>query len=286
MSSRSLRGSRGFHMSHSQLYRLMKGLHLTHTLPQICRCYRHFSDWHRLLRYYVALPSFVDIESFELRSPEEICVTAWETVDIVTIFNVFCRPEYSVLSTDTLILDIGANIGAFTLYAAIQAPKAIIVSLEPVSHVYTRLVQQCKQDTLAGRVKTINLAVGRTDGRRPIRLGTNDAVASLYSQPDLYSTDDSTTQEIVDVISARSLIEGFDHEISLLKMDCEGAEWEILDALTEGLARKIRRICLEYHLVGAEHSWQNLWARLHGWGFALRKHVRSHSTGVAWFERQ
>jgi len=205
-------------------------------------------------------------------------ITAYEPVDIVTIFNVFCRPEYLVRPTDTLILDIGANIGAFTTYAAIMAPNATIISYEPVDYVYERLSQQCKQGPFAARITPVNAAVGKNDEYRKIFSGDNDAVSTLYTQPGFPPGAE------VKVLSIHSILESIEGRVSLLKMDCEGAEWDILDALTAESVRDIDRLCLEYHLIGGR-DWRQLLERVQGWGFVLEKHVSFRETGTAWFER-
>lgn len=266
-------------ISRRRFHRLLKARHFRDSLPQIWRCHRYFSDWRRLLLAYTELRHLSGAESFRLRTPEKLYITAWEPVDVVTIFDVFCRPEYRVQPTDTLILDIGANIGAFTMYAAIKAPKATIIAYEPVSYVYERLVQQCDQGSLGARIKLVNAAVGKNDERRRILLGNNDAVSSLYSQPGFSPADE------VDVLSINSVLESMKERVSLLKMDCEGAEWDILDALSEESIRNVDRVCLEYHLLG-HHNWRHLLARIQGWDLLLEKHVRFHSTGIAWFERR
>jgi hypothetical protein len=43
-------------------------------------------------------------------------------------------------------------------------------------------------------------------------------------------------------------------KISILKLDCEGAEYDIFENLSEGSFEKIEKICFEYHIMNEDDS--------------------------------
>ncbi len=187
---------------------------------------------------------------------------------------------YFIPSRQGSNLGYGANIGAFTVYAAYKAPKAQIIAYEPVGYVFDRLSKQVSFNRLENRVSLINAAVGATDGYRNIFVGGSDAVASFIPRKGTY-------RQVVRVESIGKVLDRVGRcPVSLLKLDCEGAEWEILPCLTKEMAKQIDRICLEYHPVGGK-SINELVQIMRELGFSLillRLH-RGPVPGVAWFQR-
>ena len=51
--------------------------------------------------------------------------------DLATLWLIFFSPAYPVKASDRVIVDAGANVGFFTLYASHRAPLARIISIEP-----------------------------------------------------------------------------------------------------------------------------------------------------------
>jgi hypothetical protein len=70
--------------------------------------------------------------------------------------------------------------------------------------------------------------------------------------------------------------------IDLLKLDCEGAEWDILPAAEPVLAQ-VQQICMEYHV---ERGWtpQRLAEWLKSLGFEVN-HTPGHWNGLLWARR-
>ena len=77
---------------------------------------------------------------------------------------------------------------------------------------------------------------------------------------------DGAKTEKVPVTTLEHFMEDWEiQQIDLLKLDCEGAEWDILPASVEILP-KIRQICMEFHL---DRGWTaeklGTWLRNHGY---------------------
>jgi hypothetical protein len=75
---------------------------------------------------------------------------------------------------------------------------------------------------------------------------------------------------------------GLSH-IDLLKLDCEGAEWDILPA-AEALLSRVSQICMEYHQEG---SWtaERLGTWLTGCGFTVKIQSGGGWNGLLWARR-
>ncbi|MEX0321201.1 MAG: FkbM family methyltransferase [Puniceicoccaceae bacterium] len=130
------------------------------------------------------------------------------------------------------IVDVGANIGLFSLAARDVFPKAEIFCYEP-----NPKIQSILRNNL-GKL-TVNIsdeAVGIEDGMVEI----DNTGGSLFSKTK------SSRSGSIKKSAFRKIIERAGGRIDLLKLDCEGAEWELFED-TEGF-RKIQNIVMEYHL--------------------------------------
>src|SRR5947207_2252552 len=92
---------------------------------ELIRSFSTFKEWHVLLTGYLGFRITYPRE-FHLRRFPEQSLQVWSQTDVITLWVVFCRQEYDVHHEDKLIIDVGANIGIFAVYAALKAPGAVI----------------------------------------------------------------------------------------------------------------------------------------------------------------
>ncbi len=146
--------------------------------------------------------------------------------------------------SNPVVIDIGAHIGLFSLYAYTELITPHIYAYEPDPNNFKMLKKNIAVNNLSNAIKPFNVAVG------------NDGTARFFSS-DISSM--SATQEVrnlgmhdgtgkfIDIrsISITKILNKFKH-IDILKMDCEGSEWKIIkDMSTKRL--NISYICMEYH---------------------------------------
>src|SRR3974390_562522 len=125
-------------------------------LREIALCRAETGQWRVLaLAYLKARPLHYPYE-LKLRSGHRLRLQ--ERTDLVIFWLVFVRRHYPVRETDNTIVDVGANIGIFTLYAAREAPAAKIVALEPFPDTRERLVELVEGNGLSGRVTIMDCA--------------------------------------------------------------------------------------------------------------------------------
>ncbi|MCK5643727.1 MAG: FkbM family methyltransferase, partial [Gammaproteobacteria bacterium] len=128
-----------------------------------------------------------------------------------------------------VVIDVGAQVGVISCYLAKAHPEITIHAYEPVWANYERLCRNIEANGVAGRVLAHNFAV-TGDGRDVAIWGdtaTNSGGGSVYikSSKTLTLAESTTLAEIVRVTGA--------DRIKLLKIDCEGSEYEILLASAE-----------------------------------------------------
>jgi len=130
------------------------------------------------------------------------------------------------------VLDVGGNLGFFSLAARDRFPGARIHSYEPNPLLQPHLLN----NTRTLDIKVHPEAVGGREGW--IDMTTNGS--SLLGR-----TVASETGKIKMTAIATAL-ERIGGSVDLMKLDCEGAEWELFEH--GDIWKKIRRLTMEYHL--------------------------------------
>ena len=87
----------------------------------------------------------------------------------------------------------------------------------------------------------------------------------------------------ISLVSLRTAVERLGGAVDLLKLDCEGAEWEMFDDLEPFKA--VRMVRMEYHLTRPDRSLGWMIDRLESVGFSLLKLQLNQGFGIAWFDR-
>jgi FkbM family methyltransferase len=157
------------------------------------------------------------------------------------------------------IVDIGAHIGIFVNYAKYCFPNSKILAYEPWTFNYNRLI-----DNVAtyDNVLTFNAAI------------TNEITTKYLRKTQLYNTGAvAIADEGFVAVNTLTLQHAFQfmEKIDLLKLDCEGGEYEILNyAATHGLLEKIQTIRGEYHK-GSELLHQTLKKTHRFWAYSIGK---------------
>jgi len=131
------------------------------------------------------------------------------------------------LHADAIMIDIGANIGGYTLFAAAQTgPKACVIAIEPQPEIFERLVYNIRQNDFSW-VKALNCAVADKDGEITLFVAAkNKGETSMR----IVNDDAAGVQLRVEGRALLSLLEAehVDH-VDVMKLDVEGAEDLILE---------------------------------------------------------
>jgi FkbM family methyltransferase len=161
------------------------------------------------------------------------------------------------------IVDIGANVGFFTLFAASQNRSARIEAFEPVAANFARLKENIALNEGA-RIRANLQAAAAEPGKVRIYLTPTDNASghSMYQVTDRFEEVEAVTLENV---IGRFGADGCD----LLKLDCEGAEYDIFKRLPADAFRKIGAVVMEYHDEGQGREIEDI---LKANGFSTRKH--------------
>lgn len=143
-------------------------------------------------------------------------------------------------SEDVTVIDIGAHIGAFTVYAAHRAKGGRVYAFEPFLSNYKVLERNVLSHN-ASNVSLFNLALAGRNHERILYIDDfNSGGHSFIKKAKKGIPVNCLTLEEV-------LIENKISKCDFLKIDCEGAEYEILLNTPIEILKKIDQIALEYH---------------------------------------
>lgn len=157
-------------------------------------------------------------------------------------------PEGFEIGEEDVVVDVGAHIGIFSVLASRLAKKGKVYAFEPVKENFGMLRHNIKISN-AKNIIAINQAISAKKEQREIFIAQAPltGVNSLYSNL-VYPKGKIGKIEKVDATSLSDFaIEYGVEKIDFLKMDCEGAEYDILLNCPDNILRIISRITMEYH---------------------------------------
>jgi FkbM family methyltransferase len=156
------------------------------------------------------------------------------------------------------VIDIGANIADSSIYFAVRGAKKV-VALEPFPQNYEIAKRNIKSNNLSDKI--ILLLAGCAANQGFITINPFDKVS-------IFSSIENSSQGLKvplltlgDILEQNNLQSG---ELHILKMDCEGCEYESLLSASREVIRSFSHMLIEYH-----YGYKNLKYKLEENGFIV-----------------
>ena len=149
-----------------------------------------------------------------------------------------------------VIVDIGANVGGFSILAAKMFPGAQVYAFEPQAATFSDLERNIRANGVQDQVIATNAAVGAVTETRaftytPGNAGASSIVRSIQSM--------RKWGGVIDSVPVLSVHDAFERAglrapaiIAMLKLDCEGCEFEVFSLLPWS---RVRRLGGELHRI-------------------------------------
>lgn len=161
-------------------------------------------------------------------------------------YEIFGAAAYSFFPTfvpkdGDIVVDLGANQGIFTCYAAKRSPRGWVYAVEPDAENLSWLKAHLKLNHISNATvipKCVGDRTGKACFRKGDSSGTGYVVEASEQGPGFTEVDQITLDEMMTVYQLS--------KIDLLKIDVEGFETRVLSG-ADGRLRSIRRIVLEHH---------------------------------------
>ena len=247
--------------------RILRGL--VYYFVSLLRIIFYFKHWPSVL-LYLFFPDIKKIKIVALRRPLLEFITRggmdiWSIKE--TLLDSFYTRYGVPVKDGWLVLDVGAGIGDFCLQAAYGNPNSTIYAYEPFHESYQLLYKNIKLNGFEN-IQPVNAALWRDEGTLKLDTSSGEPLQIMS----LDSSNEKDIHGIVEV-EAISMAGVFDqHQIEsldIVKLDCEGAEYEILMNTSAEVFNKIDRIIMEYHDIDEEYHHQKLASFLEGMGFEV-----------------
>lgn len=143
--------------------------------------------------------------------------------------------EFNSDREDPLIIDCGANIGLSVIYFKQLYPKAKILAFEPDHQIYQALEANVASFELS-HITLFQEAVWKEDG--VVEFKIEGGFSGRVPKPE--------DKLNVVKVKARNLKNLLNQPVDFLKVDIEGAEYEVLKACNHSL-QNVKNIFIEYH---------------------------------------
>lgn len=159
------------------------------------------------------------------------------------------------------ILDCGSNIGMSVLYFKHLYPDARIVGFEPDPEILPYLTENLSTN----QIDAVEIVDAALSGRNGSMAFNSDGKYGSYLSDEAPTNGESEwTRHQVSTVRLRDYLTD---RVDFLKMNIEGAEWEVLTDTGEDL-RKVREMVIEYHhLPGRPRTLHKILELLHSQGF-------------------
>ena len=200
-----------------------------------------------------------------------------KSTDIQAFVNVWINEEYKQsksIRDNEVVIDIGAHIGLFTLYISQMVRSKRIICFEPIKENFELLEKNITENNIQN-CDYYNLAVYSESKELKIFLNDMDGAAhSVFGKgKDFINIQSITLKDIFDNNNISNC--------SLLKLDCEGAEYEIINSFPKEYFTRIGKIVLEYHFSDKyPNELEKLKNNLRNFGFKLSENIVDCGMGI------
>lgn len=172
---------------------------------------------------------------------------------ITMFYEIWGKHDYDIpgvcFSPGMTVIDIGANQGFFSLYAASKG--AMVYAFEPCAENFAILTDNVSRNGMQARVKAFKAAVTDLDGEVDLFVGL-DVSGGILSGTVSTCNDNRGGEGVEKRVTQSVTLDSIFAELHLdkcdfLKMDCEGAEYGILKSTSQDLFDRIAIISMEFH---------------------------------------
>ncbi len=170
--------------------------------------------------------------------------------------GIFMNDDYKFLPVENkIVLDIGANIGDSAIYFALNNASKVI-ALEPYQNNF--------------EIAKKNISLNKLEQNIEIVLAGCSAKSSFINLEPDKGTLEAGLHEVktgikTPLFSLQNLVEKYEIKSGILKMDCEGCEYDSILETANEILQKFSHIQIEYH-----YGYKNLKEKLESAGFSVK----------------
>jgi len=218
------------------------------------------------------LDGVIDIEDFDnFKYVKKIFndLKPGEKHNVYVVFNEITSQrtynnDFICVEKNDLVVDIGFNYGLFSMTSLRYHPGRII-AFEP----NPKLVKTFKEYFKESMIELHQKAVSNKNGHAIFYENLDPGMSTIFENINNVSQGDSYEVEVInfnDFIISNNI-----EKIDYLKVDCEGAEYDIFESIPDDyLKNSITKVAIEFHHQLSDNKVQNLIERLKKTGFNIK----------------
>ncbi len=242
----------------------------TYYLTSIFKLLTGFQNWPLVLRVFLGFvpegPYTVRLRQRGLQFRVRGAMDIWILKE--TFLDRFYEKYSAPVEAGWQVLDVGAGLGDFSLFAATAHPSSTVYAFEPFPESIALLRENMLLNGVAN-VRPFQEAVGAETGTLALDLSGGEPLQLQSHQPEAAELPEAhLVTPSVSLAHALARVDG--GRCDLLKMDCEGAEYPILFNAPDETLQQVDRIVMEYHDNVTAHTHQDLAAFLREKGFRVQ----------------
>jgi FkbM family methyltransferase len=224
-------------------------------------------------------PGYRGIRTIRLRS-RDLQFKIRGALDVWTIKETFLDRFYEkhgfAVQPHWNVIDIGAGLGDYTLYAAVTQPGARVYSFEPFPESFALMQENLRLNAVTN-AQAFNNAIAAESGELLLDLTGGEPLQFQSHAQRATHIEKSLSVPAFSLADALKMLNM--ESCDLLKMDCEGAEYSILFGTPHSILERVQRIVLESHDNIVEYTHPDLVRFLTEHGFR----VETFPNPVYWY---
>lgn len=177
----------------------------------------------------------------------EVRRNRWDSSIVMEMFNACPYVEGISLEPKSTVVDIGCYIGDFSIFVA-NTYGARVIAFEPSPDNYELAKSNIARNNLDSQVQLKQLALGNGS---PITLFVRRQGEETHVTFDPHP---DAEPEQVPSIRLKDALDMAQGHIDLLKIDCEGFEYSIIESTAIEDLAQVKAISLEYHHIDGWHQ--------------------------------
>lgn len=162
--------------------------------------------------------------------------------DWLVIREIWCENVYEVFDGDLgdthVVVDLGANIGAFSVYAGSLHDEALVIAVEPEPHNLELLKENIKQNGMEKKIKVEPVCITDVDGDETY-------ITDEHGGSNQFDWQDKPYTRVKTLTLAGLLKKHKLEYVDVLKIDVEGAETDIILTASKDTMNLFRYITME-----------------------------------------
>ncbi|ABP95989.1 methyltransferase FkbM family [Metallosphaera sedula] len=184
--------------------------------------------------------------------------------DLGHIMEIFLDNSYNYDVRNKVVIDVGASNGDSSIFFAKRGAKRII-ALEPDEESYALATRNVEASRVGDQVILLNKALSSQRGKITLYVYENSVNGNSIDPQNMVKLGERVIPKTVESVTLTELLDmAKDETVGLLKMDCEGCEYSVLNNLEREAFERIEAIFMEYH-----NGLQNLKSILESNGFQV-----------------